>query len=634
MANYSQSSVVNSSTRFSVAPMSGIEFSRMTANPSHITTMNAGDIVPIYYREVLPHQAVSFSIQNAVIRQTTVSTPTFGRMFVDFYAFFVPNRIVNESWKNVFGENSSGQWVAPEVSLVPLYSTRSGAPAVQVPIMSVADYYGFPTQLPIPAVVLQMCNDLKFRGYLEIYNTRFRDQNYQPPIPYSKLNIYEGFFELSNSLVPLSSSAVSNAELTVPYSQVSDGSSPNGAVVKALYGEGSMSLGSSSKIVVPPRRTNWSALDLPLKANKLHDYFTSVLPSPQKGPNVVFNISGSLPVNFTADGTNMTNLGGSLYFGSPQTLAAGAHNLSLATPGSSTAASYGPLLVDRSALSFPDLYSNVNQWNIKGDVNLSNSVGISITDLRDGAAIQQVYEILSRGGSRYREFINSFFGLEVDNPFCDIPSYLGHLRRGLDLYQTAQTAPSADGSTPQGNLAAFGYTATGGDLFQSTFVEHGYIHVFAVIRHRNLYSSFLSRDNFRMNSIDFYTPPLANISEQPVYTREINPFASDIDSVFGFQEAWSEYRYEPDFVSGYMREGIDNSLSIWNYSDEFDSGLTIADGDWMKSNSAEVLDRTLAVHAFTDGTFNGTPQFKCEFTFMVDKELPMPTYSVPGLDII
>lgn len=620
MANkYVQSPVVNSTTRFSAAPMSDLEFSRMTAAPVHITTMNAGDIVPVYCREILPHESMALSV-DMVIRQTTVSTPTFGIMECDLYAFFVPNRIVNESWKNVMGENTSGAWVAPEVSLVPLYTTRAGAKDVQVPVGSVADYYGFPTQAKIPAEVLQSCHDLKFRGYLEIYNTRFRDQNYQPPIPYSKLNVYEGFFEAEGTSVSFDSSLSLGSNVQVSFEQETDGSSPGGALQKAVYGDGQTFLPpSGSTVTVKARVSNWSALNKPLKANKLHDYFTSVLPSSQKGPEVVFNLAASnIPVN---SGAILNPFDNQLQFKLSNSVAVnGIYPLAV-----NSNLQNGSVVVNES-----DRIDGASN-GVTGSslfVDLSNVTALSLSDLRDAAAIQQVYEILARGGSRYREFVNSFFGLDVDDPFCDIPRYLGHIRRELDLYQTAQTSPSAEGSTPQGNLAAFGYTATGGALFHASFVEHGYVHVFAVVRHRNLYASFLSRDNFRLNAIDFYTPPLANISEQPVYTREINPFASDAEGVFGYQEAWSEYRYEPDMVSGYMRPGVKESLAIWNYADEFDSGLTIADDDWLKSNSQEVLDRTLTLDS-TKG-----PQFKALFRFTVDKELPMPTYSVPGLDII
>ena len=292
-SRYVQNPSVPDRTRFSAALFSNVEHSRMKAAPSHWTCFNAGDIVPIYCREVLPNESLSISV-DSVIRQMTLLSPTMDNMMVDIYAFFVQNRVVNESWVNVMGENSSGSWVAPEVSLAPLYG---GSVPVQIPVGSVADFYGYPTQSAIPASVLQNCNDFRFRGYLEIYNTRFRDQNYQPLIPYSKLNVYEGFLNAVGSVVSPSATAASGSAVDIPGYSVSDGSSPVGAYVKALYGEGSSQRSSGSFIAF---KTSWSALGSPLKANKLHDYFTSVLPSPQKGSEVTFNLSSSsIPVVFS-----------------------------------------------------------------------------------------------------------------------------------------------------------------------------------------------------------------------------------------------------------------------------------------------------------------------------------------------
>lgn len=184
-------------------------------------------------------------------------------------------------------------------------------------------------------------------------------------------------------------------------------------------------------------------------------------------------------------------------------------------------------------------------------------------------------------------------------------------------------------------MSAFGYTNNGGNMFTYTFKEHGYVHVFAVVRHRNVYSSMISRDNFRRSALDFYSYPLANISEQPVYTREINPFlpVDKLDDVFGYNEAWAEYRMEPDRVSGQMRPQVDKSkqsrsLAYWNYADDVDINLETATGDWLISNTEEVVARSTAVQ---DEDF---PQFKGQFIFHIKKERPMPTYSVAGLDII
>lgn len=138
----------------------------------------------------------------------------------------------------------------------------------------------------------------------------------------------------------------------------------------------------------------------------------------------------------------------------------------------------------------------------------------------------------------------------------------------------------------------------------------------------------MSRDNFRLSMMDFYQYPLANISEQPVYTREINPFSTDEEGVFGYQEAWSEYRMIPDRVSGFMRPGIELSLSNWNYADDIDTSLQIANGDWLRSNAKEVVSRTTALQDMD------LPQFKGQFFFEIKMERPMPVYSVAGLDII
>lgn len=625
MSNYKQS--VSGVTRFTKSPVAELEYSRMRPTPTLYTTMNAGDIVPIYCQEVLPHETLAVSL-DFVIRQTTSLTPVMGQMDCDIFAFFVQNRVVNQSWKNVQGENSSGYWNAPEVSLVPLYRTSSDVPStISIPVGSVADYYGFPTQQGIPTELLQQCHDLKFRGYLEVYNNYFRDENYQPPIPYSKLNLYNGFLEPVGANIPLAASgtyATTGSNLEFGQNHVPDGSNPYGAVVKAIYGEGDVQgqynqpgygdgVGLTSRIA--PRLSSWSALDFPLKANKRHDLFTSVLPTPQKGPQVSFSVAGgTIPVDLSTTST-LNPLNGSLRIGDNY--------------GSDFT---GPLVVRngyvQSNTGDSTLGENVTAVNVAGSVNLDNAIeSITVDELRMSFALQHTYETLARGGSRYRELLASFFELDTIDNFPDTPTLLGKYSRGLDLYQTAQTSASVDGGTPQGNLSAYGYTNSGGYLFKETFLEHGYVHIFAVIRHRNVYSSGISRDNFRLNTLDFYLPTLANISEQPVYTREINAFSPDREGIVGYNEAWYEYREEPDRATGLMRTGVSGSLGeVWTYADGFDPTFVSVDGDWLKSNSEEVLSRSLAV--------TSEPQFRCQFVFKIDKQLPMPTFSVPGLDTL
>lgn len=588
----------NIGVHFSNALFGECERSAMKANPIHLTAFNAGELVPIYCREILPNQDIEMNV-DFVIRQSTLLKPTMGSMKVDLYAFFVPNRIVNQSWKAVQGENLSGSWTANDVTLATLVpATADGA--VQIPVGSVADYYGFPTQAPISSDILKECNDLKFRGYVMIYNEFFRDQNYQPPIPLSTLNIDENFFGITGS----GYIATKDTE--------GDGSVGPGAVVNSLYGSGK----TINNIRVSPVSNidRFNALGSPLKVNKLHDYFTSVLPSPQKASTRVL-----IPASGEIGSIPIITEGSSINSKSPLDWV-GLTPSQVVSDGALTKSGHATVINGSSAVP-SNLVTNPNA-TIEG-------LTVTVDDIRMASAIQQVYETLARGGSRYRELVSSFFGIEADDPYSDIPKCIGHISKELDLFQTAQTAASVDGGTPQGNLAAFGYTAFGGEFIPKfKFLEHGYLHIFACVRHRNIYPTYLAPDNFRLSMLDFYTPPLANISEQPVYTKYINPFSSTPDNAFGYQECWSEYRYEPDMVSSFMRPGVDGSLAVWNYADNLDKTLQICDGDWLKSNSKEVLDRTLAV------TSKVAPQLIGQFKFSVDKELPMPTYSVPGMDII
>lgn len=609
-------------TRFTETPLSMVEFSSMTVDPTWYVPFNAGDIVPVFYEEVLPHSTYKFDL-DYVIRQLSASVrPTMGHMICDIFAFYCPNRVVNESWRNVTGENTSGIWSAPQIELAPLSVRTSGS--TKIPVDSIGDLLGFPTQSSIPNTLFSQMNDLKARIYLECYNQYFRDQNYQPPINYSKLNVYQGFLEPVGSSISFNSNGLQPYGITT--SDVADGSYYKGAVVKALLGEGGNPSQDSTFHMV--RLTDFSLLGKPLKANKLHDAFTSVLPSPQKGSEVIFSVGSVAPVTLDVEEGILKAFpsGQALQLRPSSALSSangGAHTLNVDYEGTITTS-------PASDSEMGSVY--FNGTNITATADLTEATGVTVNELRTAVATQQVLELLARGGSRYWSFLKSFFGVEADNPFPDIPTQIGHIRRTMDLYQVAQTSATTetpDGYSNPGSLSAFGYSTKGGSMFTKTFLEHGYIMCFAVIRQRNVYSSYLSPDNFRRKTLDFYLPQLANIGEQPIRLSTLNPFYMDShEKVLGYQEAWYEYRYSPDRILGSLRSGVANSLDVWHFGDDFDMNFNVVDGNWLKSNAQEVLDRTLYV------TSEQAPQFIGQFNWKITKQLPMPVYSVPGLDTI
>lgn len=606
---------VSSAVRFEKAPLAQLEHSKMRVAPRTYTTYNAGDIVPVRCIEVLPHTTIKMSIDVINRLLSAMIVPTMGNMIMDVRAYFSSIREVNDSWKNVTGENTSGYWAAPEVELAPLY-TLENPNAVQIPVGSVADYYGLPTQKPIPAAVISNMSDTIFRQYCHIYNEYYRDTNYQPPIPFSKLNIYNGFLDPLNSEIGVKGETSYVSPAMYFESQGADGTFGEGAIDKALGGEGgNITFGGAFT-----RVTNWSARSKPLKANKLHDEFTSALPSPQRGPEIFFGVQESAPIIAEEElhalelPVRLTNDDGN-----------GQGNLGLSTSSVPGNPNNGKLGFSGTTFTY-DSPNAVTKTNLIAD--LSQATGVSINDLRKSAAIQQIYEQLGRSGARYREFLKSFFGLDVENVFKDIPIELGHVRINLDMFQVAQTS-SSDEQSPQGNLSAYSYTDNGGYLFNFTALEHGFIHILVTVRQPNLYSTAVNPYWFRRSTLDWYYPQLANIGEQPLRLALLNPFRVDaMEKTIGFQEAWYEYRYESDICTGYCRTGLSLTLGSWTYADNFDENFEVVNGDWLKSNAQEVLDRSLAV------TSAVSPQFIACFTFNIEKEIPAPTYSVPGMDIL
>ena len=166
-------------------------------------------------------------------------------------------------------------------------------------------------------------------------------------------------------------------------------------------------------------------------------------------------------------------------------------------------------------------------------------------------------------------------------------------------------------------------------LYDKSFVEHGYIFILACARTELSYQQGIDRHWRRKAVTDYYNPIFANIGNQPITYDRIFATGDEVEDgeVFGYQEAWAEYRYKSNHVCGSFRTNADMPLDSWHYAEWFEE-KPIAGAEFMSTRSqVETVDRTLV---FAEAN----QQLLCNFFFDEVATLPMPVYSIPGLDVL
>lgn len=568
-------------------PNLDISRSRFKRDSDFKTTMSAGLLYPIYCDEYLPGDTFSMDL-SMLLRMSTPIHPVMDDAFIDIYWFSVPNRLVWEHWKEFMGESKSDPYLSDtEYSIPQLYRGNFDS---YVPYKTVMDYMGIPA-----GTSPKSFSALPFRAFALIWNEWFRDQNLQNAID------------------------INFGDEDLPY--MSDEFMDCDYVTETARGG-----------VLPP-------------VAKYHDYFTSALRQPQKGDPVPIPLNGFAPVyaignsyipttsDLIADGNNrvlLTQSNGSSDGMNGQydlKLRYGAMIQSMETQNQSAA---------YNSVNFGNLFANLNAIGLADDNgSAALSAYATISDLRYAFQIQKLLEADNRGGTRYREIIKAHFGVTSPDQTMQVPELLGGKRIQINMNQVLQTS-STDSTSPQGNTAAYSLTGDLDSAFTKSFTEHGWIIGVACIRTKHTYQQGIDKMFSRRDRYDFYFPELANISEQPIKNKEIyNPTypgitQDDIDQsdalaeeVFGFQEAWAEYRYKPSRVAGEFRSTYPRSLDVWHYGDYYTSQPYLSD-KWIQETRVNI-DRTLAVSSDQADQFIGDFYFKCTCV------RPMPVNSIPGL---
>lgn len=559
--------------RFSDAPAMYMKRTKFDRSHVYKTTFNSGKLIPVFVDEVLPGDTTRMSV-NYFARLATPIKPIMDNIYLDWFFFFVPNRLVWEHWQNFCFEqedpDDSTDYVIPTVT-----ATGNSENAY---IGSLWDYFGLPVNT---SGNLSGISALPFRGVYLIWNEWFRDENLQKSVKIQKGDTNE-----------VLNSTRSSEQPSWVFTSDTD-------IVPGL--------------ACPPR-------------GKRHDYFTSSLPWTQKGPGVSIGLAGTAtlvdpsPVSgyFVQQSDNslgaaqLSKSGGvnDVFTGSGTLKYQGGYSVSIAghsiiNSGVATVtAQPGSSWLSKSA------YADLDSSNI-----------FTINSLRTAFQMQKFYERLARGGSRYTEVLRSFFGVVSPDARLQRPEFLGSFTKMVNVNPIAQTS-ATDDTSPQGNLSAYGVTAAKFHGFTKSFVEHGYIFGFVCARADLTYQQGINKMWLRSTVYDFYWPTFAHLGEQAIELREIYAQGVEADTnVFGYQERYAEYRYKPSQITGKFRSSVTGgTLDKWHLSQFFKNAPTLNEEFIIEKPP---IDRIIAVPS--------EPEFLLDIGFRYTTVRPMPMFGTPGL---
>ena len=559
---------------FSILPKISMPYRTKMARPkNHATSFNLGTLIPVYLEEVLPGDTVKIDLA-AIIRGSTPIAPVMGNSYIDFYAFYCPNRILWDHWEEFCGVNKEGYWTNNKTYNIPHLETLYINPGFKTGNHSLLDYTGLKDLLITNNKEIitgtktlktkstttdnyQMISLLPFRGLAKIWNEYFRDENTMKPL-------------LVNT-------------------------SDENLILNAEYYD-----------------TDFLISNDYLKVSKYHDAYTSALPAPQKGPAVTIPLGESAPVLEEAFKLQPGNK-------SSETYDVGVSNY--LQYGTSTEVAGNTwiakgLKIDLSeataaqinSLRFAFQYQKYLEKNARGGTRYNEF-------LEAHWGTSPIDSVLQRP-----EYLGHI-----------------HKRLNIQQVLSTSGYTNDDAST-LGQTGAQNTTALKDSIFTKSFTEYGYLYIVACARTEQTYSNGIEKMWTRKAITDFYLPEFSCLGEQPIHSTELvyksvlqsdnityQPTEQTIENIFGYQEYGYEYRYSKSLVTGYLNPANPESLDFWTYANNFkgDTTPTVINEAFLKQ------DRN--AYARTVVTGNTGPDFIADIFFDTTWVRSMPMFSIPGL---
>lgn len=527
---------------FGSIPVTQWTQSKFDLSHSFNFTGNMGDILPVLCEEVLPGDNWRWQ-GNLLARYAPLLAPVMHRVKATMRAFHVANRTLNTNWKEAISGGQDGESLERASYIVMkdwLDAMNADGQATFERVLGPSSLWcrlGMPT-IPWAGAAhaytdTTEINVLPFLAYQQIWQYYYKDQN------------------------------VDGAETMIePIA--------GGYMAAPIFYE-----------YVTLKKAAWDK-----------DPFTSALPWPQRGPDVLVPFQSIVDQIYS----KVTGL--------PNT-----------QPGDLIAAnsSVGGEIIMVNAGAVP-------QVEFRG-----TNATFTVNDLRTAIVVQQWAELSARGGQRYNEFILNNYDTVVPDYRIDQPEYIGGGIQYVDFSEvltTANSQDSDDNTVPPATMTGHGISIGSHNTFNYQVKEHGWIIVLLTVMPETNYQQGIPRKFLRTERTMYGLPIFANLGEQEIQSKEIyydpDDDAATNNTLFGYQQKDWDYKFIPNRTAGEFM----TTLNFWTMTRIFDTRPD-------PINTAFVYaDPTTRIFAVEDNS----DKLWMRVVHKISALRKLPYYSVPGLN--